>query len=200
MLNLFPEEKIILELPDAIFEYYPNFLSKEKADEFFKVLNENTPWQQDKITVYGKNHQQPRLTALYGNEGKPYKYSNIIMNPHPWNAALLNLKELIEEKANNKFTTVLLNLYRNERDSNGWHADNEKELGRNPIIASISLGEERTFQLKHNTIKEAKQHIILKHGSLILMKEGSQIYYKHQIPKTTSSKSPRINLTFRTIL
>lgn len=200
MLNLFPEEKIILELPDAIFEYYPNFLSKEKADEFFKVLNENTPWQQDKITVYGKNHQQPRLTALYGNEGKPYKYSNIIMNPHPWNAALLNLKELIEEKANNKFTTVLLNLYRNERDSNGWHADNEKELGRNPIIASISLGEERTFQLKHNTIKEAKQHIILKHGSLILMKEGSQIYYKHQIPKTTSSKNPRINLTFRRIL
>jgi alkylated DNA repair dioxygenase AlkB len=200
MLNLFPEEKIILELPDAIFEYYPNFLSKEKADEFFKVLNENTPWQQDKITVYGKNHQQPRLTALYGNEGKPYKYSNIIMNPHPWNATLLHLKELIEEKANNKFTTVLLNLYRNERDSNGWHADNEKELGRNPIIASISLGEERTFQLKHNTIKEAKQNIILKHGSLILMKEGSQIYYKHQIPKTTSSKNPRINLTFRTIL
>ncbi|WP_339839429.1 alpha-ketoglutarate-dependent dioxygenase AlkB [uncultured Flavobacterium sp.] len=200
MLNLFPEEKIILELPDAIFEYYPNFLSKEKADEFFKLLNEKIPWQQDTITVYGKNHLQPRLTALYGNEGKPYKYSNIIMNPHPWNATLIHLKELVEEKAKHKFTTVLLNLYRNERDSNGWHADNEKELGRNPIIASISLGEERTFQLKHNTIKEAKQHIILKHGSLILMKEGSQIHYKHQIPKTTSSKNPRINLTFRTIL
>ena len=200
MLNLFPEEKIILELPDAIFEYYPNFLSKEKADDFFKLLNEKTPWQQDTITVYGKNHMQPRLTALYGNEGKPYKYSNIIMNPHPWNATLIHLKELVEEKAKHKFTTVLLNLYRNERDSNGWHADNEKELGRNPIIASISLGEERTFQLKHNTIKEVKQHIILKHGSLILMKEGSQIHYKHQIPKTTSSKNPRINLTFRTIL
>ncbi|CAM3650977.1 alpha-ketoglutarate-dependent dioxygenase AlkB [Flavobacterium gelidilacus] len=200
MLNLFPEEKIILELPDAIFEYYPNFLTKEKADEFFKLLNEKTPWQQDTITVYGKNHLQPRLTALYGNEGKPYKYSNIIMNPHPWNATLIHLKELVEEKAKHKFTTVLLNLYRNERDSNGWHADNEKELGRNPIIASISLGEERTFQLKHNTIKEAKQHVILKHGSLILMKEGSQIHYKHQIPKTTSSKNPRINLTFRTIL
>jgi alkylated DNA repair dioxygenase AlkB len=200
MLNLFPEEKIILELPDAIFEYYPNFLTKEKADEFFKLLNEKTPWQQDTITVYGKNHLQPRLTALYGNEGKPYKYSNIIMNPHPWNATLIHLKELVEEKAKHKFTTVLLNLYRNERDSNGWHADNEKELGRNPIIASISLGEERTFQLKNNTIKEAKQHVILKHGSLILMKEGSQIHYKHQIPKTTSSKNPRINLTFRTIL
>ena len=200
MLNLFPEEKIILDLPDAIFEYYPNFFSKEKADELYTLLYEKTPWQQDIITVYGKNHPQPRLTALYGNEGKPYKYSNIIMNPHPWNSTLTYIKEAVEEKANHKFTTVLLNLYRNERDSNGWHADNEKELGRNPIIASISLGEERSFQLKHISIKEAKQNLILKHGSLILMKEGSQIHYKHQIPKVTKAKNPRINLTFRTIL
>ena len=200
MLNLFPEEKIILDLPDAIFEYYPNFFSKEEADKLFTILNEKTPWQQDTITVYGKNHQQPRLTALYGNEGKPYKYSNIITNPHPWNSTLIHIKEAVEEKANHNFTTVLLNLYRNERDSNGWHADNEKELGRNPIIASISLGEERSFQLKHNTIKEAKQNLILKHGSLILMKEGSQIHYKHQIPKTVKAKNTRINLTFRTIL
>ena len=200
MLNLFPEEKIILDLPDAVFEYYPNFFTKEKADELYNSLNKNTPWQQDTITVYGKSHQQPRLTALYGNEGKPYKYSNIVMKPHSWNPTLIHIKELVEEKANQNFTTVLLNLYRNERDSNGWHADNEKELGRNPIIASLSLGEERTFQLKHNTIKDAKQNIILKHGSLLLMKEGSQIHYKHQIPKTTSSKKSRINLTFRTIL
>ncbi|WP_338377927.1 alpha-ketoglutarate-dependent dioxygenase AlkB [uncultured Flavobacterium sp.] len=200
MLNLFPQEKIILELPDAIFEYYPNFFSKEKADELYNLLYENTPWKQDIITVYGKNHLQPRLTALYGNEGKPYKYSNIIMYPQAWNATLIYIKELVEEKANHNFTTVLANLYRNEKDSNGWHADNEKELGRNPIIASISLGEERTFQLKHNFKKEAKQNLILKHGSLILMKEGSQIHYKHQIPKASSPKKPRINLTFRIIL
>ncbi len=200
MFDFFSEEKIILDLPDAIFEYYPSFFTQEKADELYNLLHKNTAWQQDTITVYGKNHQQPRLTALYGNEGKPYKYSNIIMNPNPWNATLIHIKELVEEKANQNFTTVLLNLYRNERDSNGWHADNEKELGRNPIIASLSLGEERTFQLKHNTIKDAKQNVILKHGSLILMKEGSQIHYKHQIPKTKSLKKPRINLTFRTIL
>jgi alkylated DNA repair dioxygenase AlkB len=200
MLNLFPEEKIILNLPDAIFEYYPAFFTPKKADEFYKLLLEETSWQQDTITVYGKNHLQPRLTALYGNEGKPYKYSNILMHPNPWNATLIHIKELIEEKTNQRFTTVLLNLYRNERDSNGWHADNEKELGRNPIIASLSLGEDRTFQLKHNTIKNVKQNLILKHGSLILMKEGSQIHYKHQIPKSSSSKKTRINLTFRTIL
>jgi alkylated DNA repair dioxygenase AlkB len=200
MLNLFPEEKIILDLPDAIFEYYPNFFTQEKADELYKLLLENTPWQQDIITVYGKNHLQPRLTALYGNEGKPYKYSNIIMHPNPWNATLIYMKELVEEKANHNFTTVLLNQYRNEKDSNGWHADNERELGRDPIIASISLGEERNFQLKHNTKKEVKQNLVLKHGSLILMKEGSQTHYKHQIPKVSKPKNTRINLTFRTIL
>lgn len=200
MLNLFPEEKIILDLPDAIFEYYPNFFTQEKADELYKLLLENTPWQQDTITVYGKNHLQPRLTALYGNEGKPYKYSNIIMHPNPWNATLIYMKELVEEKANHNFTTVLLNQYRNEKDSNGWHADNERELGRDPIIASISLGDERNFQLKHNTKKEIKQNLILKHGSLILMKEGSQIHYKHQIPKVSKPKNTRINLTFRTLL
>ena len=200
MNPLFPNEKICLDLPDAVFEYYPHFLPLETANNFFKILLNEIPWQQDDICVFGKNYPQPRLTALFGNEGKSYKYSNIIMNPHPWNAPLLYLKQLVEQQCHHKFTTILLNLYRNERDSNGWHADNEKELGRDPIIASLSFGEERTFQIKHNSKKDTKQNIVLKHGSLILMKEGSQIHYKHQIPKATSSKKARINLTFRTIL
>lgn len=200
MLDLFPNEKIILDLPDAVFEYYPNFFSIEKANLLFEKLQKETPWQHDTITVFGKSHPQPRLTALYGNEGKPYKYSNITMHPHAWNTTLIHIKELIEEKANQSFTTVLLNLYRNEKDSNGWHSDNEKELGRDPIIASLSLGEDRTFQLKHIDKKEAKLNLTLKNGSLLLMKNGSQIHYKHQLPKSTSSKKPRINLTFRTIL
>lgn len=200
MLNLFPNEKIILNLPDAVFEYYPNFFSKEKADELFKTLLKETPWQQDEITIFGKTHLQPRLTALYGNEGKPYSYSNIIMHPHQWNSLLTFIKEEIEEVCSQSFTTVLLNQYRNEKDSNGWHADNEKELGRNPIIASVSFGEERILKLKHNTNKEAKLSLILEHGSLLLMKEGSQIYYKHQVAKSSKPKKERINLTFRTIL
>lgn len=202
MLNLFNDnsEKIILDLPDAIFEYYPNFFNFEKANELFKKLLEETPWQQDTITVFGKNHLQPRLTALFGNEGKPYSYSNIVMHPHNWNALLTYIKEKVEETSNHHFTTVLLNYYRNEKDLNGWHSDNEKELGRNPIIASVSFGEERIFQLKHNTQKDIKMSIPLKNGSLLLMKEGSQVHYKHQIPKTTKPKKERINLTFRTIL
>ncbi|WP_430399199.1 alpha-ketoglutarate-dependent dioxygenase AlkB family protein [Flavobacterium sp.] len=200
MLNLFPNEKIVLNLPDAVFVYYPNFFNTEKADELFKKLIEETHWQQDNISIFGKTHLQPRLTALYGNEDKPYSYSNIVMHPHQWNSLLTFIKEKIEETCNHSFTTVLINRYRNEKDSNGWHADNEKELGRNPIIASVSFGEERIFQLKHNTNKDAKLSLTLKHGSLLLMKEGSQIHYKHQIPKATKTKKERINLTFRRIL
>jgi alkylated DNA repair dioxygenase AlkB len=157
------------------------------------------PWQQDEIVVYGKTHLQPRLTALFGNEGKPYSYSNIVMQPHPWNSLLTFIKEEIESICATTFTTVLLNLYRDGKDSNGWHADNEKELGRNPIIASLSLGAPRVFHLKHNSINEMRQRIVLENGSLLLMKGETQHFWKHQIPKTAQEIGPRINLTFRTI-
>ena len=200
MLDLFPKEKIVLPLPDAVFEFYPNFFNKEEADLLYEKILAETPWQKDDITIFGKKIAQPRLTCLYGNEEKPYSYSGITMQPNPWNTTLIYIKDKIEQTAEKNFTTVLTNLYRNEKDSNGWHADNEKELGRNPIIASVSFGEERKFQLKHNTNPEAKITLNLNHGSLLLMKEGSQVYYKHQIPKATQPKKARINLTFRTIL
>lgn len=198
-MRLFPDEKIIFNLPDAEIEYFPNFFSSAKANELFTTLQNEIPWQQDTITVYGKNHLQPRLTALFGNEGKPYGYSNIVMQPHPWNPLLIYIKEEVEKVCQENFTTVLLNHYRNGQDSNGWHADNEKELGRNPIIASLSFGEERSFQLKHNTIETAKQNIVLQHGSLLIMKGTTQHFWKHQIPKTKKEIGSRINLTFRII-
>ena len=200
MLNLFDKEPIFLNLPDAEFIYSPNFFSKEKADLFLETLSKEIAWQQDDITIFGKKIAQPRLTALYGNDGKSYGYSNIVMQPHPFNSVLTFIKEEIEATTNEHFTTALLNLYRNERDSNGWHADNEKELGRDPVIASVSFGEARMFQIKHNTKKGIKQSLLLEHGSLLVMKNGAQIHYKHQIPKATQPKNPRINLTFRKIL
>lgn len=200
MLNLFNKEPIFLNLPDAEFIYYPNFFSKENADLFLETLSKKTAWQQDDITIFGKKIAQPRLTALYGNEGKSYGYSNIVMQPHLFTSELTFIKEEIEALTNEHFTTVLLNLYRNEKDSNGWHADNEKELGSDPVIASVSFGEARMFQIKHNTKKEYKQSLLLEHGSLLLMKNGAQIHYKHQIPKATQPKNPRINLTFRKII
>ncbi|MBF6639946.1 alpha-ketoglutarate-dependent dioxygenase AlkB [Flavobacterium sp. J49] len=199
MNTLFPKEKIIFNVPDAEIEYYPNFFETDRSNELFAKLKANIPWQQDHITVFGKTHPQPRLTALFGNEGKPYGYSNIIMQPHPWNPLLMFIKEEIETVCLENFTTVLLNYYRDGKDSNGWHADNERELGRNPVIASVSFGSERSFHLQHNTIKEQKLKINLEHGSLLIMKGTTQHFWKHQIPKTAKDIGSRINLTFRII-
>ena len=199
MNSLFPSEKIVFDVPNAIIEYYPNFFEEAQAKLFFDKLYQEIPWQQDGIMVFGKTHPQPRLTALFGNEGKPYSYSNIVMQPHSWNPLLMFIKSEVEEKCNEYFTTVLLNLYRDGKDSNGWHADNEKELGRNPVIASVSFGSERSFHLQHNSIPEAKLKITLGNGSLLLMKGETQHFWKHQISKTTKEINPRINLTFRII-
>jgi alkylated DNA repair dioxygenase AlkB len=199
MNSLFAQEKIVFDLPDAEIEYYSNFFDFEKANELYKKLQDEIPWQQDNITVFGKTHPQPRLTSLFGNEGKPYGYSNIIMQPNAWSPLMMFIKSEVEEIYQENFTTVLLNNYRNGKDSNGWHADNEKELGRNPVIASLSFGAERVFQLKHNIIASAKQNIILQHGSLLIMKGTTQHNWKHQIPKTAKEIGGRINLTFRII-
>jgi len=195
---LFPQEKIVFDLPDAEIEYHPSLFNSEKANELFELLKNEIPWQHDEITVYGKKHLQPRLTSLFGNDGKPYGYSNIIMQPNRWNPLLMFIKNEIEVICNENFTTVLLNYYRNGKDSNGWHADNEKELGRNPIIASVSFGAERVFQLKHNVTNQ-RQNINLENGSLLVMKGTTQHFWKHQIPKSSKEIGARINLTFRII-
>jgi alkylated DNA repair dioxygenase AlkB len=199
MNSLFPSEKVTFDLPNAEIEYYPNFFDSDKSKMLFEKLRTEIPWQQDDIKVFGKIHPQPRLTALFGNEGKPYSYSNIVMQPHHWNPLLMFIKNEIEEICAENFTTVLLNLYRDGKDSNGWHADNERELGRNPVIASVSFGAERSFHLQHNTIVDGKLKITLGNGSLLLMKGETQHFWKHQIPKTAKPIGPRINLTFRII-
>ncbi|ESU22215.1 hypothetical protein FEDK69T_21970 [Flavobacterium enshiense DK69] len=198
-MDLFATDKIVFDLPDAEIEYYPNFFPEIEADILFQQLLTEIQWQQDDITIFGKTYKQPRLTAFFGNEGKPYSYSNITMQPHHWNELLLRIKSKVEKTTGHSFSSVLLNLYRDGKDSNGWHADNEKELGQNPVIASVSFGEQRIFQLKHNTLKDQKQNIVLENGSLLLMKGTTQHYWKHQIPKTSKPIKQRINLTFRTI-
>ena len=199
MQSLFPSEKILLDLPDAEISYYPHFFEAAEADALFIELLETTIWQQDSITVFGKTHPQPRLTALYGNTDKAYTYSNLTMEPHPWNPLLQKIKNQIASVCDTNFTSVLLNLYRDGKDSNGWHADNEKELGTNPVIASISLGAERAFHLQHNCDKNRKHKMTLQHGSLLIMKGATQHNWKHQISKTAKPINPRINLTFRWI-
>ncbi len=192
-------EPIRLDMVDANVLYHPAFFDKKLSNHLYESLLKNIKWQQDYITVYGKTHPQPRLTALYANNEKSYSYSNITMKPHPMNEELVFIKNEIEKISNTAFTTCLLNLYRNGQDSNGWHADNEKELGKNPIIASVSLGTERWFHFKHKTNSTLKHKIILQNGSLLIMKGKTQEFWLHQIPKTKKTINPRINLTFRII-
>jgi alkylated DNA repair dioxygenase AlkB len=198
-MDLFSEEKTTLHLPDAELIYIPNFINLQKANQYFKYLKLNINWQQDDITLFGKTYKQPRLTALYAENDRSYSYSNITMHPNPFPFELLQLKQLIETESDHKFTTALINLYRDGNDSNGWHADNEKELGEHPIIASLSLGAPRLFHFKHRHLKEERHKILLEHGSLLLMKGAMQKHWLHQIPKTKKNIGERINLTFRSI-
>lgn len=193
-------EKKVFNLPEAEIELYNNFFSREESDRLFRSLNEAIQWHQDQIKFYGKTFNVPRLSALYGDTNKPYSYSGIKMNPQVWTPDLLFIKERIEKVAKVKFSSCLLNLYRDGKDSNDWHQDNEKELGENPTIGSVSFGETRPFQLKHIYRKDLKKvDIPLAHGSFLLMKGSTQHFWKHKIPKTAKNINPRINLTFRII-
>ena len=188
-----------IALKDAKISYDEHFLSHNEASIYFDVLRKETNWQQDRIKVFGKEYDQPRLTALFANNKNSYTYSNITMHPTPFSPVLLEIKSKIEKTLNQTFTTCLLNLYRNGQDSNGWHADNEKELGINPVIASVSLGAERLFHMKHRTDKTQKLRLNLAHGSLLVMSGSTQHHWLHQIPKTKKNVGERINLTFRII-
>jgi len=200
---LFTSEKnntqIKLALPDAEITYFPTFFSSEEASEYFQILLNEIEWQQDDIKVFGKIYKQPRLTALYGINEAPYRYSGITMFPKPFNSVLKEIKTIIEKSTEVKFTSVLLNYYRDGSDSNGWHSDDEKELGENPVIASLSLGADRTFRLRHKKVKTQKKNLILQHGSLLLMAGETQHRWQHCIPKSKKDIKPRINLTFRVI-
>lgn len=188
-----------LDLPQSDIRYMPHFLSKNEADGLFQCFLSTINWRQDDITIFGKTYPQPRLTALYGVNGKTYSYSNITMQPTPFTDELQWVKSQIEKECDTVFTTCLLNLYRDGSDSNGWHADDEKELGVNPVIASLSLGQERFFHLRQKKDKSLKTKLLLENGSLLLMQGETQHQWQHQIAKTARKIGPRINLTFRVI-
>ncbi|MBT8296421.1 MAG: alpha-ketoglutarate-dependent dioxygenase AlkB [Gramella sp.] len=192
--------KQVIDIRDGSLEYYPDFILPEKADQYLRELLIIKDWRQDKIKLFGREILQPRLTALFGESGKSYTYSGLEMQPEPFTSELEELKILCEQASNSSFNVCLANLYRDGSDSMGWHADDEKELGENPIIASVSLGAERIFHLKHKTRKAERQKIRLQHGSLLVMKGTTQKFWKHQLPKTKQMIGPRINLTFRKIL
>ncbi len=156
-------------------------------------------WQQDYMKLYGKAIPLPRLTAWHGDPGKSYEYSGIKSEPHPWNSGLTHLKERIEQCAEHAFNCVLLNWYRDGQDSLSWHADDEKELGISPVIASANFGATRDFLIRKNDDHAQKLSIPLKHGTLLLMQGDMQHHWQHSVPKRPKIKENRFNLTFRTI-
>lgn len=178
---------------------YPSVIDAASSEQLLQSLQSNICWREERIRIFGKWVMQPRLTAWYADAGKTYQYSGIEMTPLAWTDELLAMKNVVEHYSGQQFNSVLLNWYRNGKDSMGWHSDDEKELGKNPVIASLSFGAERVFKLKHKREKQLKESIVLPAGSLLLMSGETQHHWYHALPKTNKQVGARINLTFRKI-
>jgi len=187
-----------INCPDADIDYIEDFYTRGKADMIFHDLARSLAWRHDDIKMFGKVMKIPSLQAWYGDNNLSYRYSNITLTAKPWTAPLLALKAKVSVYCQHDFNAVLANLYRSQHDSVGWHSDDEPELDRMPVIASLSFGAEREFQLKHIITKE-KISLCLAPGSLLIMRGETQSYWQHCLPKRTKEIMPRINLTIRKI-
>lgn len=185
-----------LDLPDAELEWLPDFFPSAVADDLFGALMREVSWRDDHITLFGKTTPLPRRQQWFADGGRPYTYSRIHMVPAPWTPALLQVRAAIADVTGLDFNTCLANLYRDGNDSNGWHSDDEPELGPDPVIASVSLGATRDFRLRHKDTNQTHT-LALTHGSLLVMGSGSQTHWQHTLPKRKRIVEPRINLTFR---
>ena len=199
--SLFNNENInSFEKHHLNIDYVKNYFNEEESTYFFKSLKDKIKWKQDYIKFFGKSHPLPRLTAWYGDRNKTYTYSGIPMTPNLWNTELLEIKKKVDQYAKINFNSVLLNYYRSGNDSVSWHSDDEKELGDQPIIGSVSFGGIRKFRLRNKKNKKLIHNIELENGSLLIMSGLTQKYWEHEIPKTKKKVEERINLTFRSIL
>lgn len=189
-----------IEAPDADLRYDPCLFAPDEADRLFDALRAEVAWEQHRVRIAGREHPCPRLSAWQGDPGAVYTYSGITLHPEPWTPAVLRVRAAVCDAAGARFDSVLANLYRDGRDSMGWHADDEPELGVRPLIASVSLGAPRRFVLRHKRRRDlAPVDIVLGHGSLLLMAGPTQHAWRHSLPKTSRPVGPRINLTFRRI-
>ena len=184
---------------DGEIHYHDSFLAVPAANEWLSKLMRDLQWQEETLFIAGRSVRVPRLTAWYGHPEAKYRYSGRTHDPLAWNQALLTLKDHVEALCGSSFNSVLANFYRNGNDSIGWHADNERELGPRPLIASLSLGAERNFEIRHNLTREILR-LRLHSGSLLIMSGDFQTCWQHRIPKQRAILAPRINLTFRHIV
>lgn len=202
MLNLFDDinDSSINLLPEGgTVNYFGKILSQEDANSYFEKLLSNIAWKNDEAVIYGKRIITARKAAWYGDKEYSYSYSNTTKQALVWTEELIQLKQIIEEKTSETFNACLLNLYHNGDEAMAWHSDGEKTLKENGAIASMSFGAERAFQFKHKQTNKQIQ-LLLEHGSLLIMKDETQKNWLHRLAKSTKIKTPRINLTFRTIV
>jgi alkylated DNA repair dioxygenase AlkB len=199
-MDLFQISGVSNLLPfDGVVEYHGKIMNTQKALSYYQLLMDTVEWKNDEAVIFGKHIITKRKVAWYGDEGFSYTYSNITKQALPWTPELLELKKLSEQLSNATYNSCLLNLYHTGEEGMAWHSDDEKTLGHHSAIASLSFGAERKFSFKHKRTKDTVS-IVLEQGSLLVMKEATQVNWLHRLPPTTKVKTPRINLTFRTIV
>jgi len=198
-LNLFGNSAPALSLPPELMEYHPDVFSAGESIALMQTFIDTMPWQQQVIPMYGRDVLTPRLTAWYGDPGSDYAFSGTKFNPMLWTDELLHIKTIVENHTKTTFNSVLLNYYRDGNDSVAWHSDDEYELGIKPVIASVSFGQQRRFDVRRKDNHQTRYSIDLENGSLFLMKGDLQHNWEHRIPKSTQKLKSRVNLTFRTI-
>ena len=185
-------------LGDSEIQYVANAFTAREADRLFQSLLDAIPWRTATLTIAGQKRPLPRLQCWMADQGRSYSYSGLKLSPHPWNPDVLRIKARLEQLCEHSFNSVLLNYYRGGSDSVSWHADNETELGPNPIVASVSLGAQRTLEFKPKfNLTTPKKQIVLGSGSILIMRKTIQNNWLHQIPNISGTIDPRISLTFR---
>jgi alkylated DNA repair dioxygenase AlkB len=199
-LCFFPEAGQSKGLPVDFLEYFPGLLSQEEGDFFLQKFIAEAPWKQTVQKIYDKEVITPRLTAWYGDLGTDYSHPGRIANPTPWTPELLAIKKMVEPLAGTQFNSVLLNYYRDGNDSVAWHSDKESILGKHPVIASVSFGQVRSFDIRNKADHNEKYSVRLEHGSFLLMKSGLQEHWEHRIAKLLKPMKARVNLTFRVVI
>lgn len=184
---------------DGIVNYYGRLFSGKESDYYFEKLLATIEWRNDEAIIYGKKIVTKRKVAWYGEKPFEYTYSNITKQALPWTQELLELKFIAEKESGETYNSCLLNLYHTGEEGMAWHSDGETDLKKNGAIASLSFGAERKFAFKHKHTGE-KVELLLEHGSLLVMKGTTQTHWLHRLPPTKKITTPRVNLTFRTIV
>lgn len=199
-MNLFDQSPTQEILPfDGSVHYHGKIMSGNQANDYFEKLMDNIAWKNDEAVIFGKHYITKRKVAWYADEPYEYSYSNITKKALPWTPELLSLKSLVESTSGDQFNSCLLNLYHDGSEGMAWHSDGEKMLGEDPIVTSLTLGAERKFSFKHKATKQTVS-LVLENGSLLVMREGSQLNWLHRLPPTKKVNRPRISLTFRQIM